>query len=120
MYLKRLFIENIILSGRLSEKDYIQKVQSLLLGYVVILDIKGKRYTSENFSAFFMNLQEVHKHITFVCGPADGIPLAIKNLANETVSLSDMTLPHELARIILVEQLYRAKQIWANHPYHKY
>ena len=58
-------------------------------------------------------------HPLFVIGGADGLPEAVRSRADKLISLSALTLPHGLVRVVLAEQLYRAWSILANHPYHR-
>ena len=83
---------------------------------IVLLDEYGKHYTSIEFSDF-MGKQE--KDITFLIGAAEGFPKEVHDIPHQKIALSKMTLPHAFARIILVEQIYRAQQILSGHPYHK-
>lgn len=84
-----------------------------------LLEFGGKQYSSEQFADFLANEQEVFKSIVFVIGGAEGVPKEVRALEHKKISLGIMTWPHELARILLIEQIYRAQQILANHPYHK-
>ena len=84
--------------------------------FVIILDEYGSQFTSKEFS---LRLNKIAQPITFIIGGAYGLSEEIKNRANLLLSLSNMTMPHILARIILVEQIYRAYTISENHPYHK-
>ena len=59
------------------------------------------------------------KKIVFIIGGPDGTSRDLSKIANETISLSKMTLPHLMARVILIEQLYRSLSIIINHPYHR-
>lgn len=86
---------------------------------VVCLDEGGKHMTSQQFAAFLQNISENANNIPcFVIGGAFGLSPAIRAAAHETVSLGPMTLPHELARVVLLEQLYRAEAILRKVPYH--
>ncbi len=89
--------------------------------YKFFLDEKGKHLSSEKFAE---KIQELNLHgqsnICFVIGGADGFDRDfIKQYADYTLSLSAMTFPHMMARAFLIEQIYRAQQIIANHPYHR-
>ena len=88
--------------------------------FMVAMDVSGKQMSSEEFAAVFADWQQrsIGK-ISFVIGGAFGLSQMIKTRANLTMSLSKMTFPHRLAKIILVEQIYRAYAIMHNHPYHK-
>ena len=87
--------------------------------YVVLLDEHGKEFTSVNFSDFIgKKLQTVSKRIVFVVGGPYGFSEDVYNRANEKISLSKMTLPHDLIRLVFTEQLYRAFTIMNNEPYH--
>ena len=84
--------------------------------FVIILDEYGTQFTSKEFS---FRLNKITQPITFIIGGAYGLSEEIKSRANLLLSLSNMTMPHILARIILVEQIYRSYTISENHPYHK-
>lgn len=87
---------------------------------VIALVIGGKRYTSEGFSARIAALRDSGtRTIDFVIGGSLGLSKAVLQRADETLSLSDMTLPHRIARLVLLEQVFRAFKIDANEPYHK-
>jgi len=86
---------------------------------VVLLDERGKQLTSENFSAWLGRERDAGRQlIVFAIGPADGWP-ASRPRADLQLSLGPMTLPHELARVVLCEQIYRALTILGGHPYHR-
>lgn len=87
---------------------------------VLVLDLKGKRMDSETFAHNFRRwMQAGGANITFVIGGSDGISPELRSRANQLISLSDLTFTHQMARLILVEQIYRAFKINTNHPYHK-
>lgn len=87
--------------------------------FVVFLDSGGRDLTSEQFAAFLRQHQDRGTQLLFFAvGPADGFSPAARHSASETLSLGRITLPHELARVVLLEQLYRAFTILAGHPYH--
>lgn len=87
---------------------------------VIALTIGGRRYTSEAFSAHLEALETGGaKSVAFVIGGSLGLSEAVLRRANETLSLSDLTLPHRLARLVLSEQLFRAYKIRRNEAYHK-
>jgi len=88
--------------------------------YVIILDISGKQIDSLEFSRVIDNLFATGKsNITFVIGGSDGLDEEIKMRANSAISFSKMTFPHQLFRVIFLEQLYRAFKILNNETYHK-
>ena len=88
--------------------------------HVVVLDIKGKDYDSVSFSKHLDNLMVQGKsHIAFVIGGSLGLHSSILKRADEKISFSKMTFPHQLMRVILLEQVYRANRIRKNEPYHK-
>jgi 23S rRNA (pseudouridine1915-N3)-methyltransferase len=86
--------------------------------YVVALTIDGPARSSEELAASVERLAGRAVDVAFVIGGADGIPAEIVARAGERLSLSRMTLPHRLARLVLVEQLYRAMTIRKGEPYH--
>ena len=86
---------------------------------IIILDIKGKDYTSEGFSNFINDELTYNSNITFIIGSSNGLSDEIKKLASKSISFSKMTFPHQLFRIILLEQIYRGFKIINNESYHK-
>lgn len=87
--------------------------------YIVTLEIEGKQLTSEEFSKTIDKTLINYPNITFVIGGSYGIHDDIKNKSNLKLSFSKMTFPHQLFRIILLEQIYRAFKIIKNESYHK-
>lgn len=88
--------------------------------YVVALAIEGKKMTSNDFADFMSNsMVRGISHITFVIGGSLGLSDKILKRADLKLSFSDMTFPHQLMRVILLEQIYRANRIMKNEPYHK-
>ena len=89
-------------------------------GKKILLDEKGKILSSFEFSKLISDWRN-HSHniINFLIGGSDGVNENISKNVDLTISLSNMTFPHMLARIVLVEQIYRSETIINNHPYHK-
>ena len=86
---------------------------------LVVLDEKGKSLTSAGFAQRLDNWRVLGKTVDFVIGGADGLHESFKSDADELISLSKLTLPHQMARLFLIEALYRASAILAKHPYHR-
>ncbi len=88
--------------------------------FVYTLEIKGKRYTSESFAKELENKGTYGtSNIAFVIGGSLGLHEKVLKRSNGSISFSDMTFPHQLMRVILTEQIYRAYRIMNNEPYHK-
>ncbi|MDO5117687.1 MAG: 23S rRNA (pseudouridine(1915)-N(3))-methyltransferase RlmH [Eggerthellaceae bacterium] len=88
--------------------------------YAVLLDIGGTELSSPEFASRIETLGiNGQSSIVFVIGGSDGVGEAVKKRANEAVSFGRITLPHNLARVVLLEQLYRAFKIIRREPYHK-
>jgi len=87
--------------------------------HLIVLDERGKTQTTTALAKNMRSWMQDGKNICFVIGGADGIHETLKQQANESWSLSDFTLPHGLARVLLTEQLYRAWTVIKNHPYHR-
>ena len=88
--------------------------------HVITLEIKGKKYSSETFSAMLSDLFVSGKSdIAFVIGGSNGLAKSVSERADGKLSFSDMTFPHQLMRVILSEQIYRAFRIMRGEPYHK-
>jgi 23S rRNA (pseudouridine1915-N3)-methyltransferase len=86
---------------------------------LVLMDSRGKQFSSEEFARFIGNYQDRNPApLVFAIGPTDGFSEATRSAAQHTISLGSMTLAHELARIVLLEQIYRAFTILKGHPYH--
>ncbi len=86
--------------------------------YAVALDPGGKEYTTEAFAAWLAKREEDGRPLAFLIGGHLGLDEATLAAAQETLALSRLTLTHELSRLVLLEQLYRAKTILIGHPYH--
>ena len=84
---------------------------------IISLSEEGKIYTSYDFASLLLNFK--NKRIVFLIGDTDGLSSDIKLNSNLILSLSPLTFPHELARLILIEQIYRAVSITQNSPYHR-
>ena len=86
---------------------------------VVALDERGRDWTTEQFAKALGEWRDRAEQPAFVIGGPDGLHDSIKRTARQMLRLSSMTLPHALARVLLVEQLYRAWSLLARHPYHR-
>ena len=84
---------------------------------IICLTEEGQSFNSIELTSLLLNFK--NKKINFLIGDADGIPSDIKDKSNLLLSLSPLTFPHELARLILIEQIYRAVSISNNSPYHR-
>ena len=104
----------------LYEKEY-KKAVSLIKpqSYVVALDEQGKNQNSYKFSEKIEYVSENFVNLYFIIGGPDGLTEYIKKEASEIMSLSNLTFPHHLAKVILSEQIYRSICIMNNHPYHR-
>jgi 23S rRNA (pseudouridine1915-N3)-methyltransferase len=87
---------------------------------VVLLDAAGKQFASQQFASWLGDLRDRGtREVVFLCGDADGFPDDLRARARHRISLSTLTMPHEFARVLLAEQIYRAFAILAGHPYPK-
>jgi 23S rRNA (pseudouridine1915-N3)-methyltransferase len=87
---------------------------------VVLLDAGGKQFTSHEFAKWLGDLRDRGaRELVFLCGDAGGFPETLRGAAKQKISLSTLTMPHEFARVVLAEQIYRAFAILAGHPYPK-
>ncbi len=89
--------------------------------YIVSLEILGKQMTSEQFAAFIEEemSEGFGRNLVFIIGGSNGLSKKVSQKANKKLSFSKMTYPHQLMRVILTEQIYRAYRIINGHPYHK-
>jgi len=87
---------------------------------VVLLDAAGKQFTSQQFARWLGDLRDRGtRELIFLCGDAEGFPAELRASSKQKISLSTLTMPHEFARVVLAEQIYRAFAILAGHPYPK-
>jgi 23S rRNA (pseudouridine1915-N3)-methyltransferase len=87
--------------------------------HVVALDSRGRAYRSEELAARLQHWRMLGQDLVFMIGGPEGFDGGVLARADERLSLGPLTLPHPLVRIVLVEQLYRAASMLANHPYHR-
>ena len=124
-HLTTMLGKNIEISELISKKNTIKHEGELILQkinkseFTILLDIQGTKFSSEKFADYLSKLSMNHSSICFIIGGAFGVAHDVKTRANATLSFSDMTFPHMLARIMLLEQIYRASSIMHHGPYHK-
>lgn len=87
--------------------------------YVIALDLTGKQYSSEEFSSKIDTISLTNSTITFIIGGSLGMTSEFLNTVNEKICFSRLTFPHQLIRVFLLEQLFRAFKISNNETYHK-
>jgi 23S rRNA (pseudouridine1915-N3)-methyltransferase len=87
--------------------------------YKIVLDVQGQQLNSQEFSYLFKNQMMIGQNIDIIIGGAFGLDNSIIKNSNIRLSLSKMTLPHQLAKLVLLEQIYRSQTILSAHPYHK-
>lgn len=88
-------------------------------GKLWLLDVRGKMLSTEQLATKVDNAMQIGDDISLVIGGADGVSDEVVAKADFRWSLSDLTLPHPLVRVVVIEQLYRAMSILNNHPYHR-
>jgi 23S rRNA (pseudouridine1915-N3)-methyltransferase len=99
--------------------DWLDRQAGRTPAYAILLDSRGQQYTSDEFAAHLGRVRdEGIQRLVLAIGPADGWSPAARQRANLLFSFGRMTLPHQLARVVLAEQVYRALTILAGHPYH--
>ncbi len=87
---------------------------------IIALDENGQNINSQKFASMLANFRdEGNKNLHFIIGGADGIDRDLRAKANKILAFSALTWPHQLVRIMLMEQIYRAMTILTNHPYHR-
>lgn len=106
--------------NKVIEKEGERIIQKIPKGAAVIpLCIEGKQYSSPDFSNLIQKLSMENSHICFIIGGSFGLSENVKALSKTKLSFGKMTLPHQLARLVLLEQIYRAFSISNNSKYHK-
>jgi len=112
-------IKNLSIEQYRQKEAELQKKYLAKSDFVILLDENGKEYTSEKFAQFLEHKIQIGiKNPMFVVGGAFGFTEEIRKLAEQSVSLSKMTFPHQLVRLIFLEQLYRAFTIIRKEKYH--
>jgi 23S rRNA (pseudouridine1915-N3)-methyltransferase len=106
-------------------KRLIQKEAKAMLAatqdddWVIALTVDGKSFSSERLAKQLKDWQELGKNLCIYIGGPEGLAEECLKRANQKISLSELTLPHPLVRVVLIEQLYRAQCILKGHPYHR-
>ena len=107
-------------SINIAKKKEAEKIKEQLKGFVVALEINGKQFSSEEFAKEIKNLEvKGFSTLTLIIGGSYGIFEELSNKANLKLSFGKFTLPHQLMRIVLLEQIYRSLTIINNKTYHK-
>lgn len=101
-----------------NEKELLKAAQQLQ-GTIVLMDENGSTMNSREFAQFIDRSSRSSNHLTFIIGDAEGFSADMRALQADIIALSEMTYPHEMARVVLIEQIYRAQTILDGHPYHK-
>ena len=122
-YLKRIAryteVEHLVLPDESALLKLRTKTGSRPAHTIVLLDARGKQLSSEDFAQFLQSHQDRNPQpLVLAVGPANGFTDEARQCAHVTLSLGKMTLAHELARVVLLEQVYRAFTILKGHPYH--
>ena len=122
-YLKRISRYVAAESHEMNDEDALLELAAGKSGrvrpVVVLLDARGRQFTSEEFAELLRDQQDRGtQNLFFAVGPADGFSDKARGAADLILSFGKMTLAHELARIVLLEQIYRAFTILKGHPYH--
>jgi 23S rRNA (pseudouridine1915-N3)-methyltransferase len=86
---------------------------------VIALDEHGKAVSTQEFAALLEKFEQSALNLVFLIGGPDGLDPELKSKSHQVLRLSSMTLPHGMARVLLAEQLYRARSLLTNHPYHR-
>lgn len=105
---------------RVLEKEGEKMLQAIPVNTLVCaLDVKGKSYSTEQLAAQLQRWRESGQDLALLIGGPEGLAKACAERASVAWSLSELTLPHPLVRIVVAEQLYRAYSLLSNHPYHR-
>ena len=119
-YSNRVTSKGIIVKIYSDKKDNnYEKYLTTLKGNLIILDENGIQKTSKELSDLISRISLSNETVNFAIGPPDGFSNKLKNMSNKQISLSMMTLPHEMVACIFLEQIYRATEIIRGSPYHR-
>ena len=114
----KVIIEEVVDSNLDKEKDLILRHVNKR-DYIITLEIEGNQLSSLELSNFLDKTMIINSNITFIIGGSYGLHDDIKNMADYKLSFSKLTFPHQLFRVILLEQIYRSFKILNNESYHK-
>ena len=110
---------NSTLESQIIEAESNEIINKLnMSSYKIALDVTGKQYTSEEFAEKITKIQLSNSTISFIIGGSLGLSDDLKRICNEKISFSKMTFPHQLMRVIFLEQLFRSFKINNNEKYH--
>jgi 23S rRNA (pseudouridine1915-N3)-methyltransferase len=109
--------KNIKIKKELESQNILSKIDSN--AFVISLDEKGQTFSSVEMSQQLEKIMLNHSNINFIIGGADGLDQALLDKSNLVMSLSNLTLPHQLVKVFLIEQIYRSYSIINNLPYHR-
>src|SRR5580700_172790 len=121
-YIRRIrhYAEIEVITLRDASSSALRKLKMNPGAAAVLLDAAGKQFTSQQFARWLGDLRDRGtREIVFLCGDAEGFPDDLRAEAKQKISLSTLTMPHEFARVVLAEQIYRAFAILSGHPYPK-
>ena len=122
-YLKRLKPAYDITVCEIPEQPTVKKecdeILKKLGDYIILMDVNGEQINSVDFAATLRSEHEKRDEITFVIGGAEGVDERVRQKANKRISFGRVTYPHQIARLLLCEQIYRATTIIKGVPYHK-
>ena len=98
-----------------------QKISRLIKSgsHTIVLDERGRQWSTREWAEHYQDWQLQYPQVNFVIGGPDGLDPALVRQAQDSVALGRLTLPHGLARVVLIEQLYRAWSVCEGHPYHR-
>ncbi|MCL2570088.1 MAG: 23S rRNA (pseudouridine(1915)-N(3))-methyltransferase RlmH [Firmicutes bacterium] len=100
-------------------KQECEQIRTKLKGHIILMDIKGTQISSEILANQFEKIAQSSSQITFIIGGSDGVGKYLDEYVDDKISFGAITLPHQLFRVILVEQIYRAFTIIGGEKYHK-
>ena len=109
--------KNILLKKELEAKKILSSINKN--SFVIALDENGQPYNSRTFSTFIEQTMMHHSEMIFLIGGADGLSKDILKKCNKVLSLSSLTFPHQLVKVLIIEQIYRGFSIINNLPYHR-
>ncbi len=103
------------------QKQEADKIRSKIKpgSLTLALDEKGRQWTTAQWAEQYRNWLQLYPQLNFIIGGPDGLQPELLKQADQTIALGKMTLPHGLARVVLVEQIYRAWSVVEGHPYHR-